>query len=227
MRSGRLAAGVEALQDRALRGVAPPDLPADRLPLRRALAALGGARGALLATLPTIGFVVGTELSGLRAGVLAGAATVLLVLVERVRAGARPVAALAGSAAVVVLLLLTLATGRPEAFFLPGVLTQTAQCAGLLLTALVGRPVTGAVGQAFGALPARWREDRALVGLFVRQDLLWAAVFGARAVVTAALVLAGTTAWAGVFRLTGTPLFVLLVALCVRWARPAVAARRA
>jgi hypothetical protein len=69
--------------------------------------------------------------------------------------------------------------------------------------------------------------DRVLVRLFARQDLLWAGVFALRGVVTLALVLGGTTGWAGAFRLTGTPLYVLLVALCVRQARPVVRSRSA
>lgn len=225
MTSGRLADGVQALQDRLLRGVAPPDLPAERLPLRRALDALGGGRGALLASLPTVGFVIGAELSGVAAGAALGAVAALLVLVERLRSGHGPTAAVAGAVGVLVLLVLALVSGRAEAFFLPGVFSLMGQSGGLLLTALVRRPFAGAVGQAFGALPDRWRSDPVLVSLFVRQDLLWAAVFGLRGVVTGLLVLGGTTGWAGAFRLTGTPLYVLLVALCVRWAQPVVAER--
>ena len=47
----------------------------------------------------------------------------------------------------------------------------------------------------------------------------------ARSGVTGALYLAGSTTGAGLFRLTGTPMYVLLVALCVRWARPVVEGR--
>lgn len=185
--------------------------------------ALGGARGALLASLPTVGFVVGQQLGGLVAGAVGGTAAAVVVLLERLRGGHRVAPAVGGLLAVVALVLLTLRTGRASVFFLPAVLTLAAESAGLLTAAAVRRPVTGHVARALDAVPAGWRDDRRLLALFVRQDLLWSVLLALRAAVTAAFVLADSVAGAGLFRLTGTPMYVVVLAVCVRWARPHVA----
>ena len=56
-------------------------------PLRRAVEAVGGARGALLASLPTVAYVIGDAVGGLVVGAAAGAVAGVVVLVERLRAG--------------------------------------------------------------------------------------------------------------------------------------------
>ena len=149
-----------------------------------------------------------------------------MVLVERLRGGHPVTPAVAGFLVVLLLVGLALVTGRAEAFFLPAVVGLGLQAAGVATAALAGRPVTGSVGRMLGELPPGWRDDPALCALFREQDVLWAGVFATRAAVTAALALSGSVGGAGAFRLTGTPMYVLLVALCVRWARPVVATRR-
>ena len=191
-------------------------------PLRRAVDALGGARGTLLASLPTVGFVVGNELAGVVTGAAGGTVAALLVLGERLRGGHRVLPAAGGFLAVVALVALTLRSGTATTFFLPAVLTLLAQSAGLLLAVVAGRPVTGHVAGQLHAVPATWRAHPGLLGLFRQQDLVWSLVFALRSAVTAALLLQGSVAGAGLFRLTGTPMYIALVALCVRWARPAL-----
>ena len=117
---------------------------------------------------------------------------------------------------------LALASGRPEAFFLPAVVGLAAQSGGFVTAALVGRPVSGHVARMLDAVPPGWRHDDAVRELFRLQDLMWAGVFALRGGVTAALALSGSVGGAGAFRLTGTPMYIALIALCVRWARPVV-----
>jgi hypothetical protein len=204
----------------------PPPVAAERLPLQRALDALGGARGALLASLPTVGFVLGDALGGLPVAALLGVAAAGVVLVERLRGGHRTLPALVGFGAVLVLVGVALRTGSPSAFFLPAVLSLAAQSAGLLTASVAGRPVTGFVARQVGAVPFAWRSDPVLRRLFREQDLLWSGVFALRSAVTAALVLQDDVLGAGLFRLTGTPLYLLLVVVCVRWAAPTLRLRR-
>ena len=191
-------------------------------PLRRAVDALGGAGVALLASLPTVGFVVGNELAGVASGAVGGTVAALLVLGERLRGGHRVLPAVGGFIAVLALVGLTLRSGTATTFFLPAVLTLLAQSAALLLAVGAGQPVTGHVAAQLHAVPATWRADARLLGLFRQQDLVWAVVFALRSAVTAALLLQGSVAGAGLFRLTGTPMYIALAALCVRWARPAL-----
>ena len=190
--------------------------------LRRAVDALGGARGTLLASLPTVGFVVGNEAGGLRAGAASGTAVALLVLVERLRSGQQLLPAVGGFVGVLALVALTLRSGSPSTFFLPAVLSLLVQSTALLGAAALRRPVTGHVCALLAAVPAGWRSEHRLLRLFVQQDLVWAVLFALRSAVTAALVLHGSVTGAGLFRLTGTPMYIALVALCVRWARPVV-----
>lgn len=189
-------------------------------PLRRAVDAVGGARGALLASLPTVAYVVGDAVGGLAVGAGAGAGAGLVVLVERLRARQRTTPAVLGFLGLLGLLGLALGSGRPEAFFLPAVVSLAAQSSGFASAALCSRPVTGHVARVLDAVPPGWRADPVLRDLFRRQDLLWAAVFALRSGITAAFALSGSVTGAGAFRLTGTPMYIGLIALCVRWARP-------
>lgn len=200
-----------------------PLTPADvagEPPLRRAVEAVGGARGALLASLPTVFYVVGDAVGGLVAGAAAGAAAGVVVLVERLRAGQRTTPAVLGFLAVLGLVALALVSGEPTAFFLPAVVGLVAQSGGFAAAALVGRPVTGHVARMLDAVPAHWRHDVVVRDLFRRQDLVWACVLALRGGITAAFALSGSVTGAGAFRLTGTPMYIALIALCVRWARP-------
>jgi hypothetical protein len=146
----------------------------------------------------------------------------VLVFAERLRGGHRTVPAVVGLLVVLGLVAVALLTGRPEAFFLPAVVGLAAQSAGFASAALLGRPVTGHVARMLGSVPAGWRARDDVRALFCRQDLLWAVVFALRGGVTAAFALSGSVAGAGAFRLSGTPMYIALVALCVRWARPAL-----
>lgn len=198
-----------------------PPAPVDP-PLRRAVEVLGGGRGALLASLPTVGYVVGDGLGGLRAGAVAGIAAGLVVLLERLRARARVTPAVAGFVGVVALVALALSSGTPTAFFVPAVLTLLGESALVTCAALAGRPVTGLVARQLHEVPTSWRSHPRLRQLFVTQDLVWAVLLALRAAITAAFVITGSVAGAGLFRLTGTPMYVALIAVCVRWARPVV-----
>lgn len=86
----------------------------------------------------------------------------------------------------------------------------------------VHRPVAGHLARQLEVVPGDWRQHPGLLRLFTEQDLVWAALLALRSAVTAALVLAGTVTVtvASLFRLTGTPMCIALVAMCVRWARP-------
>jgi hypothetical protein len=153
-------------------------------------------------------------------GAAAGAVGGLVVLLERLRGGHRVTPAVVGFLVVLGLVGLALVTGRPEAFFLPAVVGLAAQSAGFTTAGLAGWPVSGHVARMVGAVPRGWREDRPARLLFCRQDVLWALVFSLRGGITAALALSGSVAGAGVFRLTGTPMYIAVIALCVRWSRP-------
>jgi hypothetical protein len=172
--------------------------------------------------MPTVAYVLGDAVGGLATGAGAGALAGLAVLVERVRTGHRTTPAVVGFLVVLGLVGLALLTGRPEAFFLPAVVGLALQSAGFTSAALGRRPVSGHVARLLGVVPRAWRRETTLRDLFRQQDLMWAGVFAFRAGVTAALALSGSVAGAGLFRLTGTPMYIALVALCVRWARPAL-----
>ena len=172
-----------------------------------------------------MGFVVGNELAGVVTGAIGGTVAALLVLAERLRGGHRVLPAVGGFVAVLALVALTLRSGNATTFFLPAVLTLLGQSAALLLAVVFRQPVTGHVADRLHAVRATWRADAGLLDLFRQQDLVWAVVFALRSAVTAALLLQGSVAGAGLFRLTGTPMYIALVALCVRWARPALQRR--
>jgi hypothetical protein len=174
-----------------------------------------------------VGYVVGEGLGGLRAGAVGGIGAALVVLAERLRSGSRLTPAVVGFLGVVALVAYAVSSGQATAFFTPAVVTLALESAGLLCAALAGRPVTGEVARRLGEVPEDWRSDAALQSLFRQQDLVWSALLAVRASVTAAFVVSGSVTGAGLFRLTGTPMYVALVAVCVRWALPVLAVRRA
>jgi hypothetical protein len=124
----------------------PADEPAAPGPLfdrHLVLEQLGGWRGMVDATLPTIAFVVGNSLGGLVPGIwAAGVAAVLVFLLRLVRRESVQ-QAVSGLFAVAVAVAIAFYTGQARDFFVFGILRNAAIAVALFASVAVRRPLVG------------------------------------------------------------------------------------
>jgi hypothetical protein len=155
---------------------ASPDGGGDPSPLtfdrHLVLEQLGGWRGMVDASLPTVAFIVANALAGLRTGIWAALASALLVFVLRLVRRESIQQAVSGLFAVGVAVAIAAASGQARDFFVVGILRNAAVGVVLLASIPVRWPLVGVVAEflapshlgvmAAHALPGfRGRLDRA------------------------------------------------------------------
>lgn len=185
----------------------------------RLSAALGGARGSFEAALPTVAFVVAwTWRHDVKTAVIASGVIVLVLLMVRLATRQTPRYVLSAIFATAVAAFFALRSGRPEAAFLPGILTSAAYGAGSLLSVVVRWPLVGfivAAGDPHMAQdPTAWRRDRGLVTVCQRLTLVLVALYAVRVVVMYPLYLAGQVTLLGVAKIAlGWPAYLCALAV--------------
>lgn len=197
---------------------------------QRLSAALGGWRGSLETALPTVAFVIGwTSTQDLRLSIIASGVMVVILGVIRLlqRQSLQYVASAAFAAAIAAIF--AARSGRAEAAFLPGIVTNAAYAAGSLVSVLARWPMVGFLVGAGDPLakedPLRWRRDRALVAVCGRLTLVMTAMFALRVAIMYPLYLAGNVAALGTAKvILGWPLWVgalaIMGAMLVRGSTP-------
>jgi len=185
----------------------------------RLSSALGGARGSFEAALPTVAFVAAwPSRHDVKIAVIASAVIVLVLLVVRLVARQTPRYVLSAIVATAIAAFFALRSGRPEAAFLPGILTSAAWGAGALLSVLVRWPLVGFIVAAgdpkMAQDPTAWRRDRGLVTVCQRLTMVLVALYAVRVVVMYPLYLAGQVALLGVAKIAlGWPAYLCAVAV--------------
>lgn len=185
----------------------------------RLSAALGGARGSFETALPTVAFVgAWTWRHDVKAAVIASGVIVLLLLMVRLATRQTPRYVLSAVVATAVAAFFALRSGRPEAAFLPGILTSAAWGAGSLLSVVVRWPLVGFIVAAgdpqMAQDPTAWRRDRGLVTVCQRLTLVLVALYAVRVVVMYPLYLAGQVTLLGVAKIAlGWPAYLCAVAV--------------
>lgn len=188
--------------------------------------ALGGKRGLLDSGLPAAVFVFVNSVvqafadksTGLRAAIVAslvcGAAVVVLRVVRRETVQQ----AVSGLFGLGIAVLFAARSGEARGFFLPGIFINIAYGTAFVLSAVVGRPLVGAIYAAVEGLGTRWRTEVRLRRMFALASIGWALVFATRAVVQGALYLADRPGLLAAARLLmGWPLTIAAVALTVAY----------
>jgi hypothetical protein len=104
---------------------------------------LGGWRGMVDATLPTVAFVVGNSLAGLVPGILAAVAAAVLVFVLRLARRESVQQAVSGLFAVAVAVAIAFYTGQARDFFVFGIVRNAAIAVALFGSVVVRRPLVG------------------------------------------------------------------------------------
>ncbi|MDQ1660982.1 MAG: hypothetical protein QOJ68_962 [Blastococcus sp.] len=108
---------------------------------------LGGWRGTIDASLPTVGFVVANAIGGLAAGVWAALGVALLVFVLRLVRRESVQQAVSGLFAVGVAVAIAAASGQARDFFVFGILRNALLGAVLVLSVPLRRPLIGVLAE--------------------------------------------------------------------------------
>jgi hypothetical protein len=108
---------------------------------------LGGWRGTIDASLPTIGFVVADAIGGLRAGVWAALGVALLVFLLRLVRRESVQQAVSGLLAVGVAVAIAAGSGHARDFFVFGILRNAVVGAVLVLSVPLRRPLIGVLAE--------------------------------------------------------------------------------
>jgi hypothetical protein len=153
---------------------------------------LGGRRGAVDATLPTLAFGVGWLLTGhsVWGGVTGAVVVAALTALWRLRQGDRPRSVLVGLLVVCVAALIALRTGRAADFFLLQLLSNAASALAWMVSIAVRWPLLGVVVGAVLGQGRRWRRDPALLRAYSRGSWVWVAQYVSRLAVLIPLYLA-------------------------------------
>jgi hypothetical protein len=108
---------------------------------------LGGWRGMLDATLPTLAFIVANGLGGLRAGIWAALATALVVFALRLARRETLQQAVSGLIGVAIAVAIARASGEARDFFVVGILRSAVIAVVLFLSVAVRRPLVGVAAE--------------------------------------------------------------------------------
>jgi hypothetical protein len=135
---------------------------------------LGGRRGAVEATLPTLVFVAAVTVD-LRLGLALGAAvlTAAVIAALRWRRAQSIRAGLLGLLGVLVAALVVLRTGRAVDFFAVQIVSNLASAAAWTLSILLRRPLLGLVVGTVLRQGPRWRSDPDLLRGYSRASWWW------------------------------------------------------
>jgi hypothetical protein len=108
---------------------------------------LGGWRGMVDATLPTIAFIAANSLAGLRAGIWAALGAALLVFLLRLLRRESVQQAISGLFAVGIAVAIAAATGQARDFYVPGIIRNAGLAVVLLGSVALRRPLVGVVAE--------------------------------------------------------------------------------
>ena len=192
--------------------------------------ALGGKRGLIDSGLPAVVFVfvnsvvqvVADRDTALQAALAAAVLTGVVTVVLRVARKEPLQQAVSGFLGLGLAVFFAARSGEARGFFLPGIWINVGYGLLFLGSAVVGRPLVGAIYAAVDGLGARWRDDVRLRRVFTHATVGWALVFGARAAVQGTLyVLDRPGLLAAARLLMGWPLTIAAVALTVAYVKRA------
>lgn len=175
---------------------------------------VGGVRGSLEASLPTLAFVLAWTLShDVRTSLLSAAVPAAVAIGLRVVQRQTVRFALGSLFALAIAAFFALRTGRAQDVFLPGILYSCALTAVTVLSVVTRWPLVGFVIGTTSTDPLAWRTHGGVVRLCQRLTLVLAGLYAVRVAVMLPLYLAGQVGWLGVAKVAlGWPLYLLAVA---------------
>ena len=212
-----------------------PETVSGERPTQSALVeSLGGKRGLVDSGLPAVVFVFVNSVvqvfsdrdAALRAALVAAVVAGVAIVGLRVARKETLQQAISGFLGLGLAVFFAARSGEARGFFLPGIFINIAYGAAFLGSAVIGRPLVGAIYNAVDGLGARWREDASLRRVFAYASVGWALVFGARAAVQGTLYVMDRPGLLAAARLLmGWPLTIGAVALTIAYVKRARAAQ--
>lgn len=157
----------------------PAQAPAGAPPLtfdrHLVLEQLGGWRGMVDATLPTIAFIVANSIGGLRTGIWAALGAALVVFLLRLVRRESVQQAVSGLFAVGIAVAISAASGQARDFYVPGIIRNAGLGVLLLGSIVVRRPLVGVIAEFLapshlGAMARHSFPGHSLPGLRGRID---------------------------------------------------------
>lgn len=163
--------------------------------------------------LPPLVFVTVNAAAGLTPAVVAAGVVAALIVVVRVVMRRPAKYALSGVVGTGIAIALAGRSGRPETYFLPGILTGAATTAALLVSIGARKPLVAYASWATRGWPIDWFWHDRVRPAYTAVTWIWVFFFGARTAVQAYLYAEGSVTALGVVRVaTGWPgLLALLV----------------
>lgn len=176
---------------------------------------LGGARGAIDATVPPVAFAAGWLVSGeLWIATVVALAVAAIVAVWQWRKGRKPRAVLLGVAGVAVAAMIALRTGRAEDFFVVQLAANAASALVWAVSIAFRWPLLGVVVGILLGRRTRWRRDPDLVRAYGRASWVWVMQYTVRVIVFGLLWWSGWVVALGVARIAlSWPLVAATVAV--------------
>ena len=190
--------------------------------------ALGGKRGLIDSGLPAVVFVLvnsvvqafGERTVALNAAIAASVVSGLIIIVLRLVRKETLQQAISGFLGLAIAVFFARRSGEARAFFLPGIFINIGYGAVFLGSAVIGRPIVGAIYAAIDGLDKSWRQDVMLRRAFAVASVGWALVFASRAVVQAVLYAMDRPGLLAASKLLmGWPLTIGAVALTVAYVK--------
>ncbi len=194
------------------------------------VAALGGKRGLVDSGLPAVVFVLvnsivqafGERGVALNAAIASSVGTGLVIIVLRLVRKETLQQAISGFFGLAIAVFSARRGGQARAFFLPGIFINIGYGAVFLGSAVIGRPVVGAIYAAVDGLDKSWRQDSVLRRAFALASVGWALVFASRAIVQTVLYVMDRPGLLAASKLLmGWPLTIGAVALTVAYVKRA------
>ena len=181
--------------------------------------ALGGAKGLIDSSLPTVAFVVlytMLKVELMTAVYVALATAGVLALLRLIQKHSLQ-QVLSGLIGVAIAAWFVSRTGRAEDYFLPGLFTNLAYGVGVLLSILLRFPAVGFVVGALTGDLLGWRKDPAKIRLYSLVSWWWVGMFTLRLLVQVPLYLAGSIELLATARLImGWPLYLAVAFVTYR-----------
>lgn len=170
--------------------------------------AIGGPRGIIDSSVPTIAFVIVNAEAGLTAGIVVAVVAALGLLVLRIARREPVQQTFSGLFAVAFAAFIASRTGDAKGFFLPSIAKNAVGVVVALASVAFRRPVAGYLMAGLDARYGQWREVPEQRRAAFWATFVWIAVFAIRAVVQGVLYLIDQSGWLAAANIAlGLPLF--------------------
>jgi uncharacterized membrane protein len=163
--------------------------------------------------LSPIVFLAVNALAGLNAAAIAALGLAVAVVLTRLVRRQPVTNALGGLVGVGIAVLIALATGSAEGYFLPRVVLNAFWALAFLVSIVARRPAIGIFAQLVHGLPEDWLANPPVRRAFTEATMIWVVYYAGKAIIYGVLIQAGELgALAAVSFVLGWPLFIGLFA---------------